>query len=54
MGKLNTTKVCHFCGKKVTEDEYCFGCGNYVCSCCDKNEPFGDHKVEEHRSGGGC
>lgn len=42
-------KVCIFCGKDVTDDEYCYGCKEYVCEDCDnRSVPFGEHSVRDH------
>ena len=41
--------ICYFCEKKVTEDDYCFGCKHYVCQDCSTNDPWGDHNVDEHQ-----
>jgi len=40
---------CYFCGVVCYEEDFCYGCGKYVCSCCDKMHPVGHHKPEEHR-----
>ncbi len=44
---------CHFCGREVTSDDYCYGCGHYVCEECDDYEamdrPSGTHNVEDHK-----
>lgn len=42
-------KVCYFCGKEVTEDDFCYGCRHYVCQECDEETPFGNHCVEDHQ-----
>ena len=36
---------------QVTEDDWCPGCGFYVCeTCCQSADvPFGRHGVAEHR-----
>ena len=39
---------CYFCRKEVSEDDYCFGCDEYVCDRCDQNEVAADHIVEDH------
>ena len=44
-----TEPKCYFCGKPCDKEDYCFGCGEYVCSNCDETSPFGSHDVEEHR-----
>lgn len=27
---------CHFCAKRVTEDDYCYGCKVFVCETCEQ------------------
>ncbi len=45
---------CYGCQDEVSEDRYCFGCGQHVCEGCDKAEefdpglPYHIHEVEEH------
>ena len=41
---------CYFCSQEVTDDSYCYGCGYYVCTCCDHRDPgaMGSHPVEDH------
>lgn len=41
---------CHFCGKEVDSDFYCYGCGEYVCEECDEKEPWGPHSIEDHKN----
>lgn len=43
------SKVCYFCGKEVTEDDFCHGCKHYVCQECDEDMPLGNHCVEDHQ-----
>jgi len=43
---------CHFCGKTVSDDFYCYGCKKFVCTECDEmgiDLPFGPHSVEDHK-----
>ena len=42
------TERCYFCGKKVGEEYFCYGCGWFVCSECDGERPLGKHKVGDH------
>ena len=37
--------------EKVTDDEWCDGCGFYVCPGCDKYLPMGKHDVMAHKDG---
>lgn len=45
-------KICYFCGKKVDDGSFCYGCGHFVCIECDETGPLGAHKVEDHKEGG--
>ena len=40
---------CYFCGKEVTDDDYCYGCKHYVCDECESEQPSGNHNVEDHK-----
>ncbi len=50
-----TDGKCHFCGKKVSADDYCYGCKKYVCEECEDydsyDRPAGLHRVEDHKGG---
>lgn len=48
--KKKDNAVCFFCGKLVdAEDDFCHGCGEYVCSECGINCCLmGPHEVQEH------
>jgi hypothetical protein len=50
-GQETDIPKCYFCKTPVTEDEYCYGCGEYVCDDCglSMNPPFGKHPVEAHQ-----
>ena len=53
-GKQRKTKKkqshkCVFCEEPVNDDDYCYGCHEYICSKCDETEVIGDHKVGDHR-----
>lgn len=44
------TGKCHFCGKELDGENWCFGCGHFVCDDCDDDELVmcnGD--IEKHR-----
>ena len=28
----DVTELCHFCGKKVGKESYCYGCETWICS----------------------
>lgn len=52
--KKKSTKMkgnCHFCGKAVDEDSYCWGCGHFVCMDCDESGPMGSHSIDDHKLG---
>lgn len=40
---------CYFCHKEVSDDNYCYGCGEYICDSCDNDIQVGDHEVEDHK-----
>ncbi|GAH67466.1 unnamed protein product, partial [marine sediment metagenome] len=38
-----------------TDEDYCYGCQEFVCSKCDEREmelEFGPHSIEEHKEKG--
>jgi len=39
---------CYFCNRECDEEDYCVGCGEYICSKCDLNDCMGDHVPEDH------
>jgi hypothetical protein len=44
---------CYFCEKKVTDDDWCFGCHHFICEDCstlDDNPPMGPHEIEDHQA----
>ena len=41
---------CAICKKPTTEDDHCFGCGEYVCGECDETEPTGRHSLSDHNA----
>jgi len=40
---------CYFCGREVTDDDYCCGCQQYICDKCDDGAQVGDHEAEDHK-----
>lgn len=40
---------CYFCNREVSEEDYCYGCREYICDDCDEMIPVGRHKVEDHK-----
>ena len=45
-----TKQRCHFCRRPCSSDDFCRGCGVYVCLKCDSSPsvPFGEHAPEAH------
>ena len=43
-----TMPNCYFCNREVGEDDFCFGCQQYICDKCDDSEQAGDHEPEDH------
>lgn len=41
--------ACYFCGQRVNDAQYCYGCQSYVCNNCDQTHVIGKHDVSEHR-----
>ncbi len=46
-----TNPTCDICGvDRVDEDDFCWGCHEYICDECSVNEEVsGLHEVEDHR-----
>ena len=40
---------CYFCKKVAGEDDYCYGCGEYICENCYGYPPSGRHDVAQHQ-----
>lgn len=40
---------CYFCGKHCTEEDFCYGCQQYICEDCDETGIMGSHDPEDHR-----
>jgi hypothetical protein len=40
--------TCYFCGAAVGDDDYCFGCNEYVCEACGATFCVGRHSPECH------
>ena len=43
-------EVCWHCGEAATNEDFCYGCGVYVCNECSLNYelPPGSHEPEAH------
>jgi hypothetical protein len=41
---------CRVCDKLCNEDDFCYGCKEYICEECDfsSGSPMGDHSWEAH------
>jgi hypothetical protein len=47
-----TEGICYFCEDPCDQDDYCFGCQQFICKGCDKRGlemPFAAHDIEEHK-----
>ncbi len=47
----NKKAKCYFCGLPCTDEDYCYGCQEFVCSKCDERGmelAFAPHSIEEH------
>lgn len=47
-----TEGICYFCDELCDQENYCFGCKQFICGQCDKrglDMPFANHDVEEHK-----
>lgn len=47
-----TEGICHFCEEPCNQDDYCYGCREFICNQCDKRDmelPFEPHDVEKHK-----
>ena len=47
-GMLDLTEKCYFCGKRLGEEYYCYGCGWWCCNSCDFGHPVGEHNIKDH------
>ena len=48
----NKKAKCYFCGLPCTDEDYCYGCQEFVCSKCDERGmelEFATHSIEEHK-----
>lgn len=41
-------RFCAVCKDKVKAEDWCHGCGQYICEACDVRHPDGVHPVERH------
>jgi len=51
----NKKAKCYFCGLPCNDEDYCYGCQEFVCSKCDERGmelDFGGHLIEEHKENG--
>lgn len=41
---------CFHCSRPVTKDDFCYGCGGFVCTSCDTEPQIGfGHTVQDHK-----
>lgn len=44
---------CYLCEKELNpedaEDDFCYGCKQYICGDCDETGPMGSHLPEDHK-----
>ena len=48
----NKKAKCYFCGLPCTDEDYCYGCQEFICSKCDERGMelvFAPHLIEEHK-----
>jgi len=45
-------RECFNCFEPCDDDDYCYGCGAYVCEACASvvDVPWGEHAPEDHLS----
>jgi recombinational DNA repair protein (RecF pathway) len=53
-GVSDVANKCFNCGQQCNDDDYCHGCGAYVCGECwtDGDAPWGKHAPEDHLDDG--
>lgn len=42
------TRTCYGCSRECGEDEFCNGCGYYICYDCEEGYPTGKHGPGAH------
>ncbi len=48
----NKKAKCYFCSLPCNDEDYCYGCKEFVCSKCDERGMelyFAPHSIEEHK-----
>jgi hypothetical protein len=41
---------CALCGKECENEDWCYGCGAFICDgCADNPDTMGDHDPEDHK-----
>ncbi len=40
---------CYFCARAVDDEDYCYGCKEYVCETCDVAGCIGPHEAQDHK-----
>jgi len=41
----NKPKKCYFCGDLCTDEDYCWGCKEFICLDCDEQTPLLDEHI---------
>ncbi len=45
----DSTSKCHHCDRKTDEDDYCYGCKDFICGVCDIEMASGyGHHPDDH------
>ena len=47
--KVDLRPRCYFCNKIVGEEQFCYGCSEFICETCNEIECVSTHKPEAHR-----
>jgi hypothetical protein len=48
--RKRASHYCLICSVSVPEDDFCYGCGAFICTACDGNPQVGfSHTAFDHR-----
>jgi len=47
--KIRLVPQCYFCKKIVGDEQFCYGCREFICDSCDWISPVGEHDVKQHQ-----
>ena len=50
MTTMTTNNECWFCGGGVSDEDFCHGCREYICSR-HSDAPWGSHSPADHEGG---